>query len=122
MSARRPAGLPGMTFTAVLAQAPVSDLGAAERWYAVLLDREPDTRPMDGLLEWHLTSSGGVQLWAEPDRAGGATLVLATDDLDVVAGRLAAAGVAAAAPEPGGGARLLRLTDPDGNRVVVTGP
>ena len=111
-----------MTYTSVLAQAPVSDLGAAERWYAVLLDRGPDARPMDGLLEWHLTSSGGVQLWAEPERAGGATLVLATDDLDVVAARLAAAGVAAAGPEPGGGARLLRLTDPDGNRVVVTGP
>ena len=77
---------------------------------------------MDGLLEWHLTSGGGVQVWAEPARAGRSTLVLATDDLDATAARLAAAGLAGGGLEPGGGARVLRLDDPDGNRVVLVGP
>ena len=110
-----------MTYTSVLAQATVSDLIAAEPWYTALLGREPDVRPMDGLLEWHVTAGGGVQVWAERDRAGGSTLLLATDDLDAAAARLAARGVATGGIEPGGGARLLRLTDPDGNRVVVLG-
>jgi predicted enzyme related to lactoylglutathione lyase len=96
-------------------------MGAAEPWYTALLEREPDARPMAGLLEWHVTTGGGVQLWAEPERAGRSTLVLATDDLDTTAARLAAGGIASGGPEPGGGARLLRLTDPDGNRVVVVG-
>lgn len=111
-----------MAYTSVLAQSTVSDLGTAEPWYTALLGRAPDTRPMDGLVEWQLVDGGGVQLWAEPERAGRCTLLLATDDLDATAARLRALGIADGAPEPGGGARLLRLTDPDGNRVVVTGP
>ncbi len=112
---------PDMTYTSVLAQSTVSDLSAAERWYTALLGREPDARPMDGLLEWHVTGGGGLQLWAEAERAGGGTVVLGTDDLDGTAAQLATAGMAAGEPDPGGGARLLRLTDPDGNRVVVIG-
>ena len=60
-----------------------------------------------------------VQLWAEPERARRSTVVLSTDDLDATAARLTGAGIATGAVEPGGGARLVRLADPDGNRVVV---
>lgn len=110
-----------MTYTSVLAQSAVSNITAAGIWYTSLLGRQPDVRPMDGLLEWHVTTGGGVQVWLDPERAGGSTLLLATDDLDGTASRLAAAGLAHAGPEPGGGARLLRLADPDGNRVVLLG-
>ena len=111
-----------MTYTSVLAQSTVVDLSAAEPWYTALFERAPDARPMDGLLEWHVTTGGGVQLWAEAGRAGSSTVVLAADDLDTTASRLAACGIANGGPEPGGGARLLRLVDPDGNRVVIVGP
>ena len=110
-----------MTFTSVLAQATVSDGPAAESWYTALFERGPDSRPMDGLLEWHLGGSSGVQVWAEPGRAGRSTVVLGTDDLDAVAGRLSRAGVTHDGPVPGGGQRTLLLTDPDGNRVVLLG-
>ena len=110
-----------MTFTAVLAQSTVTDLDAAERWYTALLGRAPDERPMDGLLEWHVTQTGGVQVWAEPERAGRCTLLLSTDDLDATGGRLSASGIEHDGPGEGGGQRLLQLTDPDGNRVVVLG-
>ncbi len=110
-----------MTYTAVLAQSTVTDLGSAERWYTALLGRAPDERPMDGLLQWLVTPGGGVQVWVEPERAGRCTLLLSTDDLDATAARLSTAGIAHDGPEPGGGQRLLRLTDPDGNRVVVLG-
>ena len=121
MSPTRGEGLPSMTFTSVLAQATVSDLRAAEPWYTALLDRGPDVRPMDGLLEWRVSDGGGVQVWVEPQRAGRSTVLLATDDLDAVAARLAASGTATRGIERGGGARVLRLTDPDGNRVVLLG-
>ena len=110
-----------MVYTSVLAQSPVTDLEAAEAWYTALLERAPDARPMDGLLEWHLTDGGGLQLWVEPERAGRSTLLLGTDDLDAAAARFTAAGLAHDGPQPGGGGRLLQLTDPDGNRVVVMG-
>ncbi len=110
-----------MGFTGVLAQATVTDLDRAERWYATLFGRVPDARPMDGLLEWHLTDSAGVQVWREPGRSGRSTVVLGATDLDVAAGDLAAAGVVHDGPRPGGGSRVLVLRDPDGNRVVLTG-
>lgn len=105
----------------VYANCTVSDLSRAERWYSRLLDREPDARPMEGLLEWHLGDATGLQVWSEPDRAGQSTAVLAETDLDAAAGRLTAAGVDHGGPEPGGGTRILQLADPDGNRVVLTG-
>lgn len=110
-----------MTVTRVLAQATVTDLDRAERWYAALFGRGPDSRPMDGLLEWHLVDAGGVQVWREPARSGASTVVLGVTDLDAVAATLAAAGVAHDGPVPGGGSRVLPLADPDGNRVVLTG-
>ncbi|WP_336920886.1 VOC family protein [Aquipuribacter sp. SD81] len=110
-----------MTFSHVLAGAVVSDLDAAETWYTTLFGRGPDARPMPGLLEWHLASGSGLQVWRDADRSGVSQLVLGSDDLDAEASRLREAGIALDGPEPGGGARILRLRDADGNLVVVTG-
>lgn len=109
------------TFRHVLAQATVTDLGAAERWWSTLLDHHPDARPMDGLLEWYLSDGCGVQVWAEAERAGRSTVVLGVDDLDAVAARLTAAGTTHDGPQPASSSRVLPLVDPDGNRVVITG-
>lgn len=113
--------LTGMAFRRLLAQAAVTDLEVAERWYATLFDAPPHTRPMDGLLEWHLGASFGVQVFLDPVRAGRSTLVLDESDLDVLASRLSAAGLGHAGPQPVTASRVLRLSDPDGNQVVVTG-
>jgi predicted enzyme related to lactoylglutathione lyase len=108
-------------FTHVLAQATVSDLGAARHWYSALLDRGPDAEPMDGLLEWHLARGSGVQVWSESDRAGRSTVVLGVDDLDAVAARLTTAGLDHPGISAATSSRVLVLADPDGNRVVLTG-
>lgn len=105
----------------VLAHCTVTDLDRAERWYTGLLGRGPDTRPMPGLLEWRLGDGFGLQVWTEPERAGKSCVVLDVTDLDATAERLAAAGIDHAGPESGGGARILPLADPDGNRIVLTG-
>ena len=105
----------------VLANSTVTDLDQAEQWYTTLFERGPDSRPMTGLIEWHLGDSSGLQVWSEPDRAGRSSAVLGETDLDAAGARLAAAGFDHDGPQPGGGARLLILTDPDGNRVVLTG-
>jgi hypothetical protein len=110
-----------MAVIRILAQSTVSDLTTAERWYTTLWERGPDARPMPGLLEWHLGETAGLQLWSEPDRAGRSTVVIGIDDLAALAARLTAAGVEHEGPQPGGGARILQLVDPDDNRVVITG-
>src|SRR3712207_8459838 len=110
-----------MTFRRLLAQAVFTDLPVAERWYSALFDSPPQERPMDGLLQWHLGESFGVQVWLEPGRAGRSVMVVEESDLDALAARVSAAGIDHDDPQPGGGARVLILTDPDGNQVVVTG-
>lgn len=98
----------------------VADLARAEAWYTTLFGRGPDTRPMDGLLEWHLTDTTGVQVWLEPDAAGASGCTLAVADLDAVAAALTAAGIDHEGVEQATSLRILRLGDPDGNRVVLT--
>ena len=105
----------------LLAHCTVTDLGRAEDWYARLLGRGPDARPMPGLIEWHLGDSYGLQVWSEPDRAGQSSVVLEETDLDEAAALAAEVGIVHDGPRPGGGARILQLADPDGNRVVLTG-
>lgn len=77
---------------------------------------------MPGLLEWRLGDSFGVQVWSEPARAGRCSVVFDDTDLDVTAAHLTATGIHHDGPQSGGGARILQLIDPDGNRVVFTGP
>ncbi len=105
----------------LLANIATSDLARAEQWYTGLFGREPDARPMSGLIEWRLDAAFGVQVWLEPRRAGHSAVVLDETDLDAAAARLEGAGLAHGGPQPGGGARILQLTDPDGNQVVLTG-
>lgn len=109
-----------MEATLVMPNLRVSDLDAAERWYTALLGRGPDERPMDGLLEWRLGPGAGLQVWREPDAAGRSGCTIAVADLDAVAARLTAAGVAHEGVEQASSVRILRLADPDGNRVVLT--
>lgn len=106
----------------VLANCTVTDIDRAEDWYTRLFGREPDDRPMEGLIEWHLGDTFGVQVWSEPDRAGASSVVLGETDLDAAAAKLLAVDIDHDGPQPGGGARILQLTDPDGNRVVLAGP
>ncbi|GAB6899344.1 VOC family protein [Kineosporia succinea] len=110
-----------MSVQGVLAQATVRDLTRAEAWYETVFGAPPGARPMNGLLEWHFGAGFGVQVWAEPDRAGHSTVVLSETDLDGLSARLTRAGIEHPGPQPGGGQRVLQVFDPDGNRLVFTG-
>jgi predicted enzyme related to lactoylglutathione lyase len=108
-------------FHHVLAQCTVTDVDRAEDWYARLLGRGPDTRPMPGLVEWYVGDSAGLQVWSEPGRAGKSSVVLGVTDLDGAASRARDEGLAHDGPQAGGDGRIVLLVDPDGNRVVLAG-
>lgn len=105
----------------ILAQATVSDLDRAEQWYRPLFGRDPDHRPMPGLLEWRIDERFGLQLWADADRAGRGTVVLEDTALDETAAALTDAGIGHDGIAPVDVGRVLALTDPDGNKVVLAG-
>jgi predicted enzyme related to lactoylglutathione lyase len=104
----------------VLAVAPVTDHEAAVDWYTRLLGRPADARPMPGLADWHLTDSGWLQVFTDPERAGHALINLAVTDLDTELATLAAHGIAAGASLAAKDrVRFASVHDPDGNRVTL---
>lgn len=108
-------------FTSVFATASVRDLRAVEAFSTQLFGAEPDSRPMAGLLEWHLPHGAAVQVFQDDDRAGAGSFVLTTDDLDADVERMRGAGLECGDPQSGGGARIVRLSDPEGTRIVLFG-
>ena len=64
-------------YTALL----TADLAAAEGWHTKLLDRGPDYRPRDTLMQWVLFDQGGQALSTDNDIAGGDVMFLIVDDV-----------------------------------------
>jgi len=100
----------------------VVDLEAAVGWYAKLFGGDADARPMDGLVEWHLAPTFGVQVWADAERAGHSTVVVDDSDLDGLADRLSREGISHPGIREATASRVLVVEDPDGNTIVFTGP
>jgi len=111
-----------MPITHVLAVAPVRDIDTSADWYANLLGRAADARPMDSLADFHLTESGWLQVFADPDRAGTAAVNFAVDDFDGTLADLRERGFdTSGAYGASRGVQLLPITDPDGNTVTFIG-
>ncbi|MGR8007570.1 VOC family protein [Streptomyces hypolithicus] len=109
-----------MAYTRVLAVAPVTDIESAALWYERLMGRPADARPMPGLVDWHVSGTGWVQVFESPEHAGSTLLNLAVDDLDAALVELAGRGLTAGEIQPGGQrVRFAALHDPDGNRITL---
>ncbi|MEV0619001.1 VOC family protein [Nonomuraea sp. NPDC050404] len=109
-----------MSFTHVLAVAPVNDLQSALDWYERLLGRPADTRPMAGLADWHVSPSGWVQVFQSPEHAGAGLLNLVVDDLETARSDLAGRGVMVGEIQPASqNVRFAEVHDPDGNRITL---
>ncbi|CAM03062.1 hypothetical protein A8924_4178 [Saccharopolyspora erythraea NRRL 2338] len=101
---------------------PVSDIDTADAWSERLFDRPADNRPMDGPVEWRITTNGWVQVHRDPTRAGTALLNLAVDDLDQHRTALDHRGLTTGPVETAGkDVRLSTTTDLDGNRITFIG-
>ena len=111
-----------MPLNAIYANLACSDLARSRDWYGMLFDRDPDASPMEGLLEWHHERKAGFQLFEQPDRAGHGTATLIVSDLTEERERLARSGIDIAEIEQGDAVRILRLSDPDDNLVVLAEP
>ncbi|MBB6096212.1 hypothetical protein HNQ60_005134 [Povalibacter uvarum] len=53
-----------------------TDLSVAERWYAKLLGRGPDNRPMKTLVQWNLSAQHGIGLSSRCRAAGSRVFVI----------------------------------------------
>lgn len=101
----------------VRANVAVANNAAATAWYAHLFGREADSRPMDGLAEWDITASGGLQVSQDAVRAGTSIVTLAVDDLEACVAELRGRGIDVPDVTVGTGAQFVQVTDPDGNML-----
>ena len=110
-----------MPIANALASLAVHDVSTASGWYEKILG--PGTRPMAEVVEWQLPEGGGLQIYTAPERAGHGSCTLIVTDIDELAGRLRASGVAPDA-EPAHNDRVdtVMITDPDGNSIAFAVP
>jgi catechol 2,3-dioxygenase-like lactoylglutathione lyase family enzyme len=96
-----------------------ADLAAAENWYAKLLGRGPDNRPMDTLVQWELFDHGGLAITTDEEIAGRGVVFLYVDDVATERHRLEALGIALGDDIEGDYSTLAQVRDPDGNLLTL---
>lgn len=111
-----------MDISRIFAVACVADMERSVEWYARLIGRAPDDRPMDGLVQWRDQGSAGLQLVQDPARAGSSLVTIVTPDMDLARRRLAAASLELEPDVQGDFGVLAQISDPDGNRLTLAGP
>lgn len=107
--------------TNVLAEVLVTDHAAAINWYTALFGRPPDRRPMDGLAEWQLNPTGGLQVFERADGAGSSSATLVVDTVTPVAEHLTSIGIDTELRTVSSGFAIASLVDPDGNTLTFAG-
>ena len=110
------------TFDRIFAQISCSDIAVSRLWFESFFGRAPDTEPMAGLSEWHHQNAAGLQLFENADDAGHGTLTVIVSDLKAEHSRIEALGLKPGPIEAAMTTSLVRLTDPDGNLVVLAQP
>jgi catechol 2,3-dioxygenase-like lactoylglutathione lyase family enzyme len=105
-------------YTALL----TADLAAAEGWYAKLLGRGPDFRPMDTMVQWDLFDQGGLVLSSDGEIAGRGVMFLVVDDVAAERHRLLGLGIVLGDDIEGDYSTLAQLRDPDGNLITLATP
>lgn len=111
-----------MSIQAIFANISCNNLETSTGWYQGLFDRSPDARPMPGLCEWHFGDTAGFQLYEDAAKAGHGTLTLIVADIEAERKRLAGAGFEVGDLEEADYTVITRLSDPDGNLVVLAHP
>ena len=113
----------------VYASVVVEDLQAAQTWYERILARPVDATPMDGLLEWHFTETGWLQVirivevraiqhlpqWGA---AGSSTVALVVDRIETHLALARAGGTVPVTEYSSNKLKTATIADPCGNLIT----
>ena len=111
-----------MTIKKIYASLLTSDMAAAEAWYAKLLGRGPDNRPMDTLVQWELFDQAGLMLSSSDEIASKGVAFFYVDDLAAERRRLQGLGIVLGDDIKGDYSTLAQVRDPDGNLITLATP
>lgn len=104
--------------SAVLAAIPSSDMARSEAFYAALIGRPADERPMPVLAQWRW-DGGVLQVVEDAERAGGGLVTVIVPAMSEAVEGLRRRGLMVAADEGTVVAQVATLIDPDGNQITL---
>lgn len=108
-----------MSFENAIASVAVRDLKASAKWYERLLGRPADSHPMAEVFEWKFPRGGWLQVYELPERAGATSCTLAVTDFEEQLRKLKEMEVNTDLESSGEKARVVMVTDPDGNHLAI---
>lgn len=100
----------------------VGELTAAEHWYTKLLQRGPDYRPMESLVQWEFAEQAGLMVSTSEEIAARGAMFLYVDDVSAERRRLQGAGIVLEADNQGDYSTLAQVRDPYGNLITLATP
>jgi predicted enzyme related to lactoylglutathione lyase len=100
----------------------VTDIEASKAFYAKVLGRQPDDRPMDTLVQWRGFGNAGIQLFKDPARAGNSVMTLVVSDVEKTGLSLKENGIDLGQVQQGDFGKIAQLSDPDGNMITFAEP
>lgn len=111
-----------MRIQGIYAALATASMDRAEKFYTRIFDREPDDRPMDGLIQWRDVAGANIQIFHDEQNAGSGRLTIVVPKMDEARGSLEEIGVKLTGESEGDYGRIAQLADPDGNRITLAEP
>lgn len=111
-----------MEIEGLYAVVSTANMERAEAFYTGLLGREPDDRPMDGLVQWRSLDNAGIQVALDPDKAGHSQITIVTPDMATTRDDLAGRGLQLGEDIHADFGIIAQIDDPDQNRLTLAEP
>lgn len=111
-----------MQIQAIYATLATASMDKAEKFYARLFEREPDDRPMDGLIQWRNVAGANIQVFHDEENAGSGRLTVVVPKMDNARTALEDIGVKITDERQGDYGKIAQTADPDGNRITLAEP
>ncbi|RWD30838.1 MAG: VOC family protein [Mesorhizobium sp.] len=111
-----------MEIQGIYAALAVASMDTAEKFYTQLFDREPDDRPMDGLIQWRNIAGANIQIFRDKENAGSGRLTIVVPDMAEARIALEQIGMTFKGESHGDYGRIAQIVDPDGNRITLAEP
>ena len=111
-----------MRIQGVYAALTTANMDRAETFYTHLFGREPDDRPMEGLIQWRDVAGANVQIFRDADQAGSGRMTIVVPKMEEARASLEEIGVTLTDESEGDYGKIAQIADPDGNRVTLAEP
>ncbi|MGR4865948.1 VOC family protein [Caulobacter sp. LARHSG274] len=111
-----------MQIQGIYATLATASMDRAEKFYTQLFDREPDDRPMEGLIQWRDVAGANIQIFYDREKAGSGRLTIVVPKMDEARRALDGVGAELTGETEGRYGRIAQLADPDGNRITLAEP